>query len=143
MVNDSYLENMPQTTISYLSTTRFDHCPLFMEMVSATTNHNKYFRFLNCWVENPHFMETVKRSWEKEVQGTGMSRFHQKLKRCQTLMFGLRKNLVIFSKRFGFMRNKCTKLKKTTSLTKVNLIEVSFMKLMQSTSSFSGLKTLF
>ena len=68
MVNDSYLENMPQTTISYLSTTRFDHCPLFMEMVSATTNHNKYFRFLNCWVDNPHFTDTIKTWWEKKLQ---------------------------------------------------------------------------
>ena len=81
MINDSWLEKMPQTTITHLSSTGYDHCPLFMEMVSTSTDHIKYFRFLNCWVDNPQFMETVKTYWEKEVAGTGMWRFHQKIKR--------------------------------------------------------------
>ena len=80
MVNDSWLENMPQTTITHLSATLSDNCPLIMEMVSTTSDHIKYLRFLNCWVDNPNFMETVKTFWEKEVAATYMWRFHQKIK---------------------------------------------------------------
>ena len=69
MVNDSWLEKMPQTTITHLLSTGSDHCPLLMEMISTTTDHIKYFRFLNYWVDNPQFMETVKICWEKEVEG--------------------------------------------------------------------------
>ena len=81
MVNDSLWEKMPQTTITHLSSTGSDHCPLLMEMVSTSIDHIKYFRFLNCWVDNPKFMQTVKTYWEKEVAGIGMWRFHQKMKR--------------------------------------------------------------
>ena len=56
MINDSWLEKMPQTTITHLSSTVSDDCPLLIEMVSTTTYHTMYFKFLNCWVDNPHFM---------------------------------------------------------------------------------------
>ncbi|XP_027768863.1 uncharacterized protein LOC114074907 [Solanum pennellii] len=69
VVNDSWLEKMPQTTITHLSSTGSDHCPLLMEMVSTTTDHTKYFIILNYCVDNPHFKETVKTYWEKEVAG--------------------------------------------------------------------------
>ena len=81
MVNDSWLENLPQTTITHLSSTGSYQCPLLMEMISTSTDHIKYFRFINCWMEKPKYMEIVKTCWEKEVAGTGMWRFHQKIKR--------------------------------------------------------------
>ena len=93
MVNDSLLEKMPQTTITHLSSTGSDHCSLLIEIVSTTTDHTKYFRFLNCWVDNPHFMETVKTYWEKEVAGTGMLRFHQQMKRLSNTFTGWSKNV--------------------------------------------------
>ena len=34
MVNNFSLKNMPQTTITHLSSTRSDHCSLLMEMIS-------------------------------------------------------------------------------------------------------------
>ena len=88
MVNDSWLEKMPQTTITHLSSTGSDHYPLLMEMTPSTTDHIKYFRFLNCWVDNPQFLETVKTCWEKEVEGNGMWRFHQKMKRLSNTLSG-------------------------------------------------------
>ena len=134
---------MPQTTITHLSATGSDHYPLLMEMVSTASDYIKYFRFLNCWVDNPHFMETVKTWWEKSDRSV-CGDFTKIWKGYQTLLvFGQINNFVLFSKRLGCMRNKCTKMNKTTSLTKVTQIKVLFMKLMQSTSSFSSLKTLF
>ena len=98
-------------------------------MVSTCRDQIKYFKFLNCWVDNPQFMETVITCSEKEVAVTGKWKFHQKLKDCQIfLVVGLRMNLVIFYKRLGCMKNKYKMLKKTTSLTNVTQIEVSSMK---------------
>ena len=59
MVNDSWLESMPQTTITHLSSTASNHCPLLMEMTSKDSNHIKYFKFLNCWVDTPLLLEIV------------------------------------------------------------------------------------
>ena len=42
MINDSWLEKMPQTTITHQSSIGSDHCPLLMEMVSTSTDHIKY-----------------------------------------------------------------------------------------------------
>nr|XP_019067280.1 uncharacterized protein LOC109119268 [Solanum lycopersicum] len=81
LVNDLWLEKMPQTTITHLSTTGSDHCPLLLEMVSAEANHINYFKFLNCWVDNPNFMVTVKNCWDRPVEGNAMWKFHQKMKR--------------------------------------------------------------
>ena len=55
-------------------------------MVSTTTYHTKYFKFLNYWVDNPHFVDTVKTCWENEVVGSGMWRFHQKMKRLSNTL---------------------------------------------------------
>ena len=59
MVNDSWFESMPQTTITHISSTGSDHCLLLMEMISKESNYTKYFKFLNFLVDSPHFMETA------------------------------------------------------------------------------------
>ncbi|KAK4733784.1 hypothetical protein R3W88_008045 [Solanum pinnatisectum] len=57
MANDQWLQNMPQTTITHLSSVGSDHCPLLMEMNTRVDTHIKYFRFLNCWTDQPSFEE--------------------------------------------------------------------------------------
>ena len=69
IINDPWLKNMPQRTITHLSSTVSDHCPLLIEMVSKETNHIKYFKFLNCWVDNPLYMEIVQACWDRDVDG--------------------------------------------------------------------------
>ncbi|KAK4729617.1 hypothetical protein R3W88_022605 [Solanum pinnatisectum] len=48
LANDTWLEKMPQTTITHLPTVGSDHCPLLMEMCLKEEHHIKYFKFLNC-----------------------------------------------------------------------------------------------
>ncbi|KAK4707227.1 hypothetical protein R3W88_033199 [Solanum pinnatisectum] len=57
MVNDKWLQNMPQTTITHLPSVGSDHCPLLMEMNTRVDTHIKYFTFLNCWTDQPSFEE--------------------------------------------------------------------------------------
>ncbi|XP_015057525.1 uncharacterized protein LOC107003747 [Solanum pennellii] len=100
LVNDLWLEKMPQTTITHLSTTGSDHCPLLLEMVSNESEYIKYFRFLNCWIDNRNFILTVKECWDRPVEGNAMWQFHQKMKRISN-------TLSVWSrKEFGDIFNK-------------------------------------
>ncbi|KAK4706685.1 hypothetical protein R3W88_033751 [Solanum pinnatisectum] len=86
MVNDKWLEAMPQTTIEHLSSVGSDHNPLLLEMVRKNESHIKYFKFLHCWVDNDSFMETVQKCWDREVTGKPMWQLHQKMKRLTSTL---------------------------------------------------------
>ncbi|XP_015158404.1 uncharacterized protein [Solanum tuberosum] len=86
LINDAWLEKMPQTTITHLSSVGSDHCPLLMEMVAREEDQIRYFKFLNCWTDQPNFLDTVKACWERTVEGNNMWRFHQKLKRLSNTL---------------------------------------------------------
>ncbi|XP_015161207.1 uncharacterized protein [Solanum tuberosum] len=86
MVNDKWLEVMPQTTIDHLSSVGSDHSPLLLELTKTNESHTKYFKFLNFWVENATFMKTVQQCWEKGVTGNPMWRLHQKMKRLTSTL---------------------------------------------------------
>ncbi|KAK4731480.1 hypothetical protein R3W88_024468 [Solanum pinnatisectum] len=76
MVNDKWLETMPQTTIEHLSSVGSDHKSSSIEMVRKNEDHIKYFKFLHCWVDNESFIETVQNCWKREVTGNPMWKLH-------------------------------------------------------------------
>lgn len=86
MVSDAWLDKMPMTTITHLSSEGSYHCPLLMEMQERVETHIKYFKFVYCWVENPTFSNTVEAYWQKPCDGTPMWKFHQKLKRLTSTL---------------------------------------------------------
>ncbi|WMV45630.1 hypothetical protein MTR67_039015 [Solanum verrucosum] len=86
MVNDTWLQNMPHTSITHLPSVGSDHCPLLLEMKARPDNCIKYFRFLNFWVEQPSFIETVSACWNRPVEGNPMWTFHQKIKRLASTL---------------------------------------------------------
>ncbi|KAK4733752.1 hypothetical protein R3W88_008013 [Solanum pinnatisectum] len=86
LVNDNWLGKMPQTNIIHLPSVGSDHCPLLMEMTLKEEDHIRYFKFLNCWTDQPTFLDIVKACWEKNVEGNNMWRFHQKLKRLSNTL---------------------------------------------------------
>uniref|UniRef100_A0A0V0IU37 Putative ovule protein n=1 Tax=Solanum chacoense TaxID=4108 RepID=A0A0V0IU37_SOLCH len=86
MVNDKWLENMPQTTIENLSFVGSDHSPLLMEMIKTNQSHTKYFKFLHCWVDNGNFMNSVQQCWEQATTGDPMWKFHMKMKRLTSTL---------------------------------------------------------
>ncbi|KAG5585844.1 hypothetical protein H5410_046278 [Solanum commersonii] len=66
---------MPQTTITHLPSVGSDHCPLLMEMTAREEDHIKYFKFLNCWADQPKFLDIVKAYWERTVEGNNIREF--------------------------------------------------------------------
>ncbi|KAK6791450.1 hypothetical protein RDI58_010531 [Solanum bulbocastanum] len=86
MVNDKWLQDMPHTNITHLPSVGSDHCPILMEVNARSEDHIKYFKFLNCWAEQPSFTETVDRCWDRPAEGNPMWIFHQKLKRLSSTL---------------------------------------------------------
>lgn len=81
MVNDKWLEIMPLTTVTHLSSVGSDHCPLLVEMATKADNTTRYFKFLNSCVDELEFMDVVQKCWERPIHGNVMWIFHQKLQR--------------------------------------------------------------
>ncbi|KAH0712277.1 hypothetical protein KY289_008236 [Solanum tuberosum] len=137
MVNDSWLEKMPQTTITHLPAVGSDHCPLLMEMISREEDHIKYFKFLNCWTDQPNFSDIVKACWDRPIEGNNMWKFHQKLKRLSnTLSSWSRGNLVIFSLKSRSTKRRSGLLRRTSFIHTMRPTGQTFINLMQSTSGF-------
>ncbi|XP_049348973.1 uncharacterized protein LOC125813527 [Solanum verrucosum] len=86
MVNDRWLQIMPHTSITHLPSVGSNHCPLLMEMTVRPENHIKYFRFLNCWADQPAFTETVTNCWNRPIEGHPMWTIHQKMKRLSSTL---------------------------------------------------------
>ncbi|XP_070041492.1 uncharacterized protein [Nicotiana tomentosiformis] len=80
LVNDQWLSAFPSTSVSHLASTGSDHNPILMKINIRHDTRNKYFRFLNFWVDNVNFKPFVKDIWDKQVNGSAMWVFHQKLK---------------------------------------------------------------
>ncbi|XP_049391508.1 uncharacterized protein LOC125855898 [Solanum stenotomum] len=81
MVNDNWLQGIPQTVITHLPSVGSDHCPLLMEIVDKVKQPIKYFKFLHCWTEHEEFNNVVKACWDRDVEGNPMWRLQQKIKR--------------------------------------------------------------
>ncbi|WMV32724.1 hypothetical protein MTR67_026109 [Solanum verrucosum] len=86
LVNDAWLEKMPQTTITHLPSVGYDHCPLLLELNANEEEHIKYFKFLNCWADHNKFLDIVKTCWQRNIEGNNMWKFHQKLKRLSNTL---------------------------------------------------------
>nr|XP_016446838.1 PREDICTED: uncharacterized protein LOC107771891 [Nicotiana tabacum] len=80
LVNDQWLAAFSNTTVSHLASIGSDHNHLLMEINVRQDTDNKYFRFLILWVDNVNFKPYVKGIWDKQVNGSAMWIFHQKLK---------------------------------------------------------------
>lgn len=86
MVNDKWLELMPQTISTHLPTVSSDHCPLLLKMSTKPSCAIKYFKFLNFWTEQPSFLEIVKEYWDRPTIGNPIWVFHQKMRRLSATL---------------------------------------------------------
>ncbi|XP_019241989.1 PREDICTED: uncharacterized protein LOC109222035, partial [Nicotiana attenuata] len=68
LVNDLWLEAFPAATITHLGSAGSDHNPLLLELHTRQDNGKKYFKFLNCWVDNQSFLPLVSEIWNREVR---------------------------------------------------------------------------
>lgn len=82
MANMKWLHLFENAEVAFLPEGEFDHCPGVVCMYPG--EHNM-------WVQSNHFMDVVKRSWERNVHGCSMYRLMQKLKRLKRELKALNK----------------------------------------------------
>lgn len=63
LVNDQWRTSFSATTIIHLASPDSDHSSLPMEMHVRQEIGKRYFKFLNCWVENQTFKPLVQQIW--------------------------------------------------------------------------------
>nr|XP_009767123.1 PREDICTED: uncharacterized protein LOC104218348 [Nicotiana sylvestris]XP_016478926.1 PREDICTED: uncharacterized protein LOC107800291 [Nicotiana tabacum] len=63
LVNDQWLTAFPATTVHHLASAGSDHNPLLMEINVRQEMDNRYFKFLNCWVDNEKFFPLVEEEY--------------------------------------------------------------------------------
>ncbi|XP_019262748.1 PREDICTED: uncharacterized protein LOC109240551 [Nicotiana attenuata] len=80
LANDQCLEMFPATTVSHLALTGSDHNPLLLELHIRQDNGKKYFKFLNCWVDNKGFLPLVSEVWNRQAK-----EFEQKVKYAEII----------------------------------------------------------
>ncbi|XP_070056435.1 uncharacterized protein [Nicotiana tomentosiformis] len=79
LVNQDWMNNYDSTNGNHLIRTRSDHSPLLTIAKNTFQATTKYFRFLYFWTNEDGFKEVVKQSWDIEVHGSPMWKFHLKL----------------------------------------------------------------
>ncbi|KAG5616052.1 hypothetical protein H5410_015876 [Solanum commersonii] len=149
MVNDNWLELMPQTTITHLPSVGSDHCPLLMEMEVRLEHKIKYFKFLHCWTENENFLDTVKGCWQKKISGNPMWRLHQKMKLlASTLSTWSKKeygnifsNVVNFKEQVKAAKEDVIQQNTEENRTKLHLINAQYIKYLKLEASILKQKT--
>ncbi|XP_047259779.1 uncharacterized protein LOC124892577, partial [Capsicum annuum] len=97
------LKDMPMTSITHLSSVGSDHCPLLLEMEERVESRTKYFKFLDCWVDLPIFLQTVETCWQRHCEGSPRWRFQQKLKRLTATLSQWSKE--VFGDIYGNVKN--------------------------------------
>ena len=80
MINDCMLNNHLQTLGNFLPYMISDHSPVVITFPNGDQKKKRAFRFSNFITNKEEFIETVKKEWNKEVQGHKMYVLVQKMK---------------------------------------------------------------
>lgn len=81
-----WLENMTQSTITHRSSMWSDNFSMLFEIVQRPKKVIMYFKFLNCFFDNPNFLDAIKACWIRPIEGNPMWCFHLKLKRISNTL---------------------------------------------------------
>ena len=88
--NPSWRVLYPKATVTHLTRTYSDHCPVLIELFGYTpSGQNKPFRFHTMWLLHPRFPNIVQEAWTagKDLQESIMD-FVGKAKHCNYNVFG-------------------------------------------------------
>ena len=77
--NVAWMEEFAMSEVMFLLEGDFDHCPILLKSFPFTQKR-KPFRFFDMWGRSEHFLEVVRRGWQRQITGTKMFRVVRKLK---------------------------------------------------------------
>ncbi|XP_060183360.1 uncharacterized protein LOC132613364 [Lycium barbarum] len=79
--NQAFQDTFPNFEVEHLIKQGSDHSPLLLTFKADTRVIKKPFRFLNFWIEQESFLETVKVNWEEQYCYDPFFNFHNKMKK--------------------------------------------------------------
>nr|XP_027109270.1 uncharacterized protein LOC113729143 [Coffea arabica] len=86
LVNQHWLDFLPNTSVQHLNRATSDHSPLLVSLRPAAPSFPKSFKFQSFWVSSPGLLPLVQSNWDLATQGYGMYRLAFKLKRLKTCL---------------------------------------------------------
>ncbi|KAI5423833.1 hypothetical protein KIW84_030161 [Lathyrus oleraceus] len=84
--NIQWLQKYPDAVVENLAPNISDHTPVKVSVSQQQIRKGSMFKFLNCSVKEPTYMQIVKNSWQEEVIGNNMYRLWRKLLRLQPIL---------------------------------------------------------
>ncbi|KAI5382050.1 hypothetical protein KIW84_UN0211 [Lathyrus oleraceus] len=84
--NVQWLQKYPDAVVENLAPNISDHTPVKVSVSQQQIRKGSMFKFLNCSVKEPTYMQIVKNSWQEEVIGNNMYRLWRKLLRLQPIL---------------------------------------------------------
>ncbi|XP_074299195.1 uncharacterized protein LOC141630247 [Silene latifolia] len=80
LVNEEWLQVLPDTVANFLPEDIFDHCPCVINTTVARDKSKLAFKYFNMWSLAEGFIGLVKEGWQEEIHGSLMFRIVKKLK---------------------------------------------------------------
>ncbi|XP_077222045.1 uncharacterized protein LOC143855875 [Tasmannia lanceolata] len=86
LTNSQWLSSLPSTSITHLSRTCSDHCPLLSNIHPTLTPQIKPFKFQAMWSKHPQFQSIVMSAWSIEAPGNPLETLSSKLKNTKNVL---------------------------------------------------------
>ncbi|XP_071940756.1 uncharacterized protein [Coffea arabica] len=86
LVNQHWLDFLPNTSVQHLNRATSDHSPLLVTLRPAAASFPKSFKFQSFWVSSLGLLLLVQSNWDLPTQGYGMYRLAFKLKRLKACL---------------------------------------------------------
>ncbi|XP_028063034.1 uncharacterized protein LOC114266352 [Camellia sinensis] len=83
LVNESWLDQFPESTASFLPPGISDHSPTVINISVTRCSFKKPFKCFDFWSQHPEFLNTVSNTWDQYIRGVPMFRVCQKLRQLK------------------------------------------------------------
>lgn len=86
LVNDRFLNLMPESEVHHLIRIGSDHAPLYVMCNTSQEKIVRPFKFLNFWTKYQDFKKIVEENWQIQVEGSPFNVVHIKLKKLKGIL---------------------------------------------------------
>ncbi|KAK9689106.1 hypothetical protein RND81_09G035700 [Saponaria officinalis] len=114
LANHQWLAKFPATSVCFLAAGISDHSPVAVAIFQDMVPRGR-FSFLNCWISEPFYSDTVQAVWAIHVPGSVMFRFFGKLRNVRKALQAMHKQ------KFSSVKQRASNAKQQLEECQVNL----------------------
>ncbi|XVF72303.1 hypothetical protein PTKIN_Ptkin12aG0110000 [Pterospermum kingtungense] len=86
LIGSGWLDEKFSSSVTFLSPGISDHCPGLLKIRKQGQQPPRPFKFFNFWADKGSFLDTVRSSWEVDVDENPMENLFRKLKRLKPVL---------------------------------------------------------